>query len=268
MADYTARFGAVGVLFRGDRMDRIAEASPRLKARIAGGLYLIVIVAGGFHYGFVRSAMVVAGDPAATSANILKNEFLYRLGFVAPIILLLCNVPIALIFYDLFKVVKRSVAALVALFTLVATAIETVNLLNFFAPLILLGGEHRPSAFSAEQVQSLAYAFLQLQAIGFNLAVVFFAFYDFSIGYLLFRCAFLPRTLGVLMAIGGLCYLTYSFATFLAPEFAAHLVPYIQIPSGLAELSLCLWLLIFGLDVSRWEKQASTERRTPIEAPA
>ena len=248
-------------------MNHTTEASPRLKARIAGGLYLIVIIAGAFHYGFVRSAMVVAGDPAATSANILKNEFLYRLGFVAPIIPLLCNVPLALIFYDLFKVVKRTVAALVALFTLVATAIESVNLLNFFAPLILLHVDHRPGAFSPEQLQSLAYAFLQLQAIGFNLALVFFAFYDFSIGYLLFRCAFLPRVLGVLMEIAGLCYLTYSFATFLAPELSGHMVPYIQMPSGFAELSLCLWLLIFGLNVSRWEKQASTARRTPIEAP-
>lgn len=61
-------------------MDQTVEASPRLKARIAGGLYLIVIVAGAFHYGFVRSAMVVAGDSAVTSANIVKNEFLYRLG--------------------------------------------------------------------------------------------------------------------------------------------------------------------------------------------
>ena len=203
MADYTARSEPLGVLFRSEMMDQTVEASPRLKARIAGGLYLIVIVAGGFHYGFVRSAMVVAGDSAVTSANIVKNEFLYRLGLVAPIILLVCNVPLALIFYDLFKVVNRSAAALVALFILVATAIEAANLLNFFAPLILLRNKHGLSAFSAQQLQSLAYAFLELQAIGFNLAVVFFAFYDFSLGYLLFRCAFIPRTLGVLMATAG-----------------------------------------------------------------
>ena len=250
--------------FRTEMMDWTAEASPRLKARIAGGLYLIVIIAGAFHYGFVRSVMVVSGDAAATAANILKNEILYRLGFVAAIILLCCNVPLALILYDLFKVVNRSLSALVALFTLVATAIETANLLNFFAPLILLSGRRYLSVFNAEQLQSLTYMLLELQAIGFNVALVFFAFYDLSIGYLVLRSTFLPRILGLLMAIGGLCYLTNSFANFLSPGFAAHLIPYIQLPSGVAELSLCLWLLVIGVNVPRWEKQASTAQQMPI----
>ena len=244
----------------------ITKESPRLKARIAGGLYLIVIVAGAFHYGFVRSAMVVSGDSGATAANILKNELLYRSGFVAAIILLCCNVPLALIFYDLFKVVNQPLSALVAFFILVATAIETANLLNFFAPLILLGGVRHLTAFNREQLESLAYVFLQLQAIGFNIAVVFFAFYDLSIGYLLFRSSFLPRILGVLMAISGLCYLTNSLATFLSPRFANHLVPYIQLPSGVAELSLCLWLLIIGVNVPRWDKQARAARQVTMEA--
>lgn len=77
----------------------------------------------------------------------------------------------------------------------------------------------------------------------------------------MFRSAFLPRTVGVLLAIGALCYLTYSFADFLVPGFAAHLVPYIQVPSGLAELSLCLWLLVVGVNVQRWEKLASAARQ-------
>src|SRR5262249_799598 len=143
--------------FHTEITERIAETSPRLKARIAGGLYLINIVSGAFHYGFVRSTMVVPGDAATTAANILKHEFVYRLGFAAAIILLLSNVPLALIFYELFKVVNRSLAALVAFFPLVATAIETANLLNYFAPLILLDGGRYSSALNAEQLQALAY---------------------------------------------------------------------------------------------------------------
>ena len=246
----------------------IPETSPRLKARIAGGLYLINIVAGAFHYGFVRSAMVVPGDAAMTSANILKHELVYRLGFAAAIILLLSNLPLALIFYDLFKVVNRSLSALVAFFTLVATAIETANLLNYFAPLILLEGGRYSSAFTKEQLQALAYMALALQAIGFNVAVVFFAFYDLLIGYLIFRSTFVPRTVGVLMASGGLCYVTNSFANFLAPGFAAYLLPYILVPPGLAELLFCLWLLVFGVNVPRWEEKASAAERgqTPLKA--
>jgi Domain of unknown function (DUF4386) len=252
--------------FRSETMEQTAESSPRLKARVAGGLYLIIIVAGAFHYGFVRSATFVSGDASATAANILKNELLYRLGFVAAIILLCCNVPLALLFYDLFKVVNRSLSALVALFTLVATAIETANLFNFFAPLILLGGGQKVTTFNVEQLQSLAYVFLELQAVGFNVALVFFAFYDLSMGYLVFTSTFLPRGLGFLMAIGGLCYLTNSFANFLSPGFAILLVPYIQVPSGLAELSLCLWLLVFGLNESRWRKQAGVAEEPQMKA--
>ncbi|MBV8056935.1 MAG: DUF4386 domain-containing protein [Deltaproteobacteria bacterium] len=248
--------------------ERIAEPSPRLKARIAGGLYLINIVAGAFHYGFVRAAMVVPGDAGATAANILKHEMVYRLGFVAAIILLLCNVPLALIFYDLFKVVNRSLSALVVFFTLVATAIETANLLNYFAPLILLDGGRYSSALTAQQLQALAYIALALQAIGFNLAVVFFAFYDLLIGYLIFRSTFVPRTVGVLMAIGGLCYLTNSFANFLAPGFAAYLLPYILAPSGVAELSFCLWLLVLGVNISRWEEKAGAAERQAMPLKA
>ena len=76
------------------------------------------------------------------------------------------------------------------------------------------------------------------------------------IGYLIFRSTFLPRIIGVLLTIAGICYLINSFATFLAPSFAAHLYPYILIPGG-AELVLAFWLLVMGVNVQRWREQAS-----------
>jgi Domain of unknown function (DUF4386) len=167
----------------------------------------------------------------------------------------LCNVPLALIFYDLFKVVNRSLSALVAFFILVVTAIESANLLNYYAPLILLQGVD-PSAFEPEQLHAFAYMSLALHAIGFNVAVVFFAFYDLLIGYLVFRSGFLPRILGVLMMVAGFCYLVNSCASFLTPRFAAQLLPYILVPSAVGELALCLWLLVVGVDVENWSRQA------------
>jgi hypothetical protein len=97
---------------------------------------------------------------------------------------------------------------------------------------------------------------LALHAIGLIVALVFFAFYDLLIGYLVFRPGFLPRILGVLMAVAGLCYLASSLASFLSPRFAAHLLPYILIPSAVGELALSLWLLVMGVDVENWSKQA------------
>ena len=98
--------------------------------------------------------------------------------------------------------------------------------------------------------------FLKLSAEGLNICMVFFGFYCFLIGYLIFRSTFLPRIIGVLLIIAGLCYLTNSFATFIVPAFAAHLYPYILIP-GIAELLLAFWLLLIGVNAQRWTQQAS-----------
>jgi hypothetical protein len=236
---------------------RTAESSPRRLARIAGGLYLINILGGAFAIGYVAAALVVPGDAAATAHNILAHELLYRLGLVAHIIITLTNMPLGVIFYDLFKVVNRRLALLVVFITLLATAIECASLVNQFAPLIFLEGGRSLSAATAEQLQAQVSMPLKLQEIGQLVSFVFWGFYGLSLGYLIFRSSFLPRVIGVLLAIGGLCYLTYSFASFLSPAFASHLVPYIQLPSLLGEGSFCLWLLLVGVNVRRWQEQAS-----------
>jgi hypothetical protein len=234
----------------------MAAASPQFQARVAGGLYLINIMAGFFAIGYIPAMFVVPGDAAATAHNILAHELLYRLGIVAHIIVLLCNIPLAILFYDLFKVVNRRLALLVVCFLLVGTAVESAYLLNQFAPLILLAGRHSVSGLTAEQLQAQVSMPLKLLAIGYNLGQVFYVGYLLLTGYLIYRSTFLPRIVGVLLAIGGLCYLFYSFAVFLSPGFAAHLVPYIQLPSGIGELSLCLWLLVKGVNVEHWKEQA------------
>ena len=236
--------------------NQTAETSPRVYARIAGALYLVNIVLGFFAVGYVPSAIVVSGSASATAHNIMAHGMLYRFGLSAHVVILLTNIPLAVIFYYLFKVVNVKVSLLVVFFTLVGTAIEAVNLLNQFVPLTLLNGGHYQRTFNPGQLQSLAYMHLQLQTEGFNLALVFFGFYCLSIGYLIIKSMFLPRTVGVFLLIGGLCYLFNSFASFLSPEFAAGLSPYIQIPSGLAELTLCLWLLVAGLDTIKWKQIA------------
>src|SRR5215471_4708211 len=137
--------------------ERIAEVSPRLEARIAGGLYLIIIVGGFFAIGFVPAALVVPGDAVATVHNIQAHELLYRLGLVVHMIILPINIPLTLILYDLFQVVNRRLSLLMVFFLLVGTAIEGANLLNQFAPLTLLGGGRYLSVFTTEQLQVLSY---------------------------------------------------------------------------------------------------------------
>src|ERR687884_1743791 len=138
-------------------MDSTADISPRQLARIAGALYLINIVLGAFAISIVPAMVVVAGDAAATAHNIQTHELLYRLGLTAHVVVTVTNVPLALIFYELFKVVNRRLALLDAFFILVATAIEASGLLHQFAPLVLLGSGPSVSA-PAAQLEALAYA--------------------------------------------------------------------------------------------------------------
>ena len=231
------------------------EASPRRKARIAGGLYLVVIVGGFFAEVLVRGKLVVHGDPAATAHNIMAHQLLYRWGFVVELFYLVCNVPLALLLYDLFKVVNRTVALLDLGFGLLSTAIEAISLLGHYAPLLLLNGGHHLSAFTAEQLQAASYLSIQLFEHGFAICLVFFGFDCLTMAYLIVRSTFFPRIIGVLLAIEGLFYLMNSFANFLAPTIADRVFPFLA-ASAIAEILMCLWLLMMGVNEQRWKEQA------------
>jgi Domain of unknown function (DUF4386) len=167
------------------------------------------------------------------------------------------NVALAVIFYELFKVVNRRLALLDTCFILVATAIEAAGLLNQFAPLALPGDGPYASALSPAQLQALAALPGDLTSVDYTIHTVFFGL-DIVFAYLVLSSKFLPRTTGVLLAIDGLAYLCYSFTNILAPDAAAHLVPWIQLPALIGEGSLCLWLLTIGINFEQWNQQTST----------
>jgi hypothetical protein len=234
-------------------MEQIAGASLRLKARIAGALWLIIIIAASFAEFYVRGRIVVDGDAAATATNILAHESLYRLGAAAVLIYLLCDTSVALILYELLKPVSRSLSLLASFFRLAMVAILGANLLNLFAPLVLLKGAPLFTMFKEDQLQALALVSLKLYTEVFFIALLFFGFHCLLIGYLIYRSTFLPRIVGALMVIAGLCYMTHSFAKVISPALAVRLFTYLM-PLGLpGELSLTLWLLAIGVNVQRWK---------------
>ena len=249
-------------------MDSIADTSPRQLARIAGALYLINIVAGAFAIGIVPATLVVSGDAAATANNIQTHELLYRLSLVAHVVVTVTNIFLAVIFYEIFKVVNRRLALLDVFFILVATAIEAAGLVNQFAPLVLLGSGPYANALPAAQLQALAYLPSALASVDYNIHTVFFGFDIILMAYLVLRSRFLPRAIALLLAIDGVAYLVYSFTAMLAPGFASQLVPWIQLPALFGEGSLCLWLLVAGVNVEQWKKWARAATRmqsTPME---
>ena len=230
---------------------RLNEASPRLKARTAGALYLLVMLMGVFAQGFVSGRLVIPGNAAATATNILTHEPLFRLGFAVYLVEMACQITMTVIFYDLLKPVSRSVSLLAAIFGLTACVIKTLARLFFFAPLLVLGSKHYLSVFSTEQLQALALLFLRVNYTGENIAMVFFGFYALVKGYLLIKSTFLPRILGVFAVIGGLGWLTYLYE-----PLASRLLPFILVASLVGAASTVFWLLVFGLNEQRWIEQA------------
>ena len=240
-------------------IDAAVGTSPRLRARMAGAFYLLTIVAGVFAELFVRGALVVRDDAAATAANILAHEPLYRSGLAADLVMLASYVAVTLLFYDLFKPVARSLSLLAAFFSLTGIAVLAANSLTHVAPLILLSGASYLSAFPNSQLQALALASLRMHARGYSISGVFFGAYMLLLGCLIFRSGFLPRILGVLMAVGGLANLTDGFTSFLSPALAARL-PDLGMLGGVAELSLTLWLIVTGVNASKWRAKARARK--------
>jgi hypothetical protein len=236
----------------GVTMERIPKASPRLKARMAGLFELLEALTSGFGQVLVPRTIVVSGNAAATAANVLAHELLFRWGLAAAVIAVACHIAWTLLFYELFKPVNRSLSLLAAFFGLVAIAMQAFSSLFQLAPLVVLEGGGTPNAFNVEQLQALALMFFKLSAHAFDIYLVFFGFWCVLIGYLILRSTFMPRILGVLEASAGLCWLT-----FLWLPLAHYFSPYNQALAGFGELSLTMWLLVMGVNEQRWKEQAS-----------
>ena len=234
-------------------MEGIAEVSPRLKARLAGVFQLLEAITAAFGQVIVLDRLVISGNAAATAANILGHARLYWLGFASSLIGVAFHVAWALLMYELLKPVSRSISLLAAFVILVGCAIQAITSLLYLAPLLILQGGSPLSAFTAEQLQALALMFLKLNQYAFNIDLVFFGLWCVLTGYLIFRSTFLPRILGVLLAISGL-----GFVTYLYPPLAYHLfMPYIAVASALGEIPLELWLMVMAVNAQRWKEQAS-----------
>jgi hypothetical protein len=233
------------------------ETSPQTLARIGGLLYLIIIVVGIFSVAFVRAKIIVPGDVSTTADNIIASEHLWRLGISGDLIMHICDVPLMLIFYVLLRPVSRNFALLALLFNLVQTAVMVATELNLLSPLFLLGDADSLKAFDPRQLQALAYIALKLNDYGFGFGLIFFGCTCLLNGYLIFRSGYLPRALGVLMQIAGLCYLVNSFVLVLAPSLAHKIFPAILLPSFIGESSLCLWLIVKGVNLPKWNKMES-----------
>ena len=226
-------------------------------ARIAGLLYLGIIVFGLFADIFVHERLVAYRDPAATASNILAHETLYRSGGVAILIMLACDVGVSLILYVLLKPVNRLLSLIAASLRLIQVGVLSVGALAHFAALVFVNSGQLFSAFNENQLNDFSLVSAKLYSQDFNIGMVFFGIHCLILGYLIARANFLPRILGVLIAIAGCCYLINSFFSFMSPSIASQIFYYLMLPCFVAELALTAWLLLRGVDEARWREQVS-----------
>lgn len=234
-------------------MERIAATTPRSLARMAGAFQFLEGLTATFGQVVVLDRLVVAGEAAATATNLLGHQRLFWLGFASSVIGVMCHLVWALLIYELFKPVNRRISFFAVLVILVGCAIQALTSIMYLAPMLVLNAGSSLNALTAEQLQAVAYMFVRVNGYAFNTYLVFFGLWCVLIGFLILGSTFMPRILGVLLAISGLGWMMY-----LVPPLAIHLfIPYIAGASALGEIPLMLWLLIVGVNDQRWKGQAS-----------
>jgi hypothetical protein len=221
---------------------------------MTGIALLISIVAGAFGELFVPTRIVVTGDAAATAKNMVASAMLFRLGFAGYLVEAVCDISLTLLFYLLLKPVRRDLALLAAFLRLVSTATFAVAEFFYFASSIILGGTDYLKTFTPDQVSALALLSLDLYGYGGGLFMVFHGAASVLLGYLMFQSGYIPKFLGALFALAGVGFVLKNFTLVLAPEYASD---FLLFPMFLAMLSMALWFVVRGVDVSKWRERAT-----------
>lgn len=211
-------------------------------------MYLLVIVCAGFSQGYVRGNLIVPGDASATAANIVASEGLFRLGLVADLIAFILDAIISVMFYQMFRSHNKTLAlASSALRLLAHPAVGSINLLNHYLALYVLGGAGFLSAFDGAQLESLSMLFMEAHRNGYLIAGGLFGVHCFLLGLLICQTHLIPKLFGVMMMVAAAGYLMETFGDFLFPGNETWLAWVVGLAAVLGEVELTLYMLIKGV---------------------
>ncbi len=236
-------------------------------ARVAGGLYLILAICGGFAQLVARSGVKVAGDAAATADNIRASSTLVTIGFVADAVNILFFIGVALVLYVLLSPASRWASATFVVFVAIAVAIMGSALAAHAGALVLATDPAYTTSLGAASADSLAALFLDLHGFGYLVAEIFFGLWLAPLGYAVYRSGYFPRALGIGLVVGAVSYVASFGATVLSPGFVeSDLGLFLALPAALAEVSFILWLLVRGANV--WPRPQTSPAAGPAPAAA
>jgi hypothetical protein len=241
-------------------------------ARIAGLLYLVVLITGAPPELLVRAQLVVDGDVAATAANIRDAATLVRLAALSDLVNVAAFLGVALILYGLLKTVHAGAARAMLVFNAVSVAIMSLNTVNHIAAWFTATNAGFATAFGADSSDALAMMFLQMHSVGFSIAEIFFGLWLFPLGWMLWRSHAVPCPLAGLVMVGTVGYLANVTATFLSPGLESSLTPILTTPPAIAETSLLIWLIAKGIDLAprnaSGDPDAGTTSSPELAAPS
>ncbi len=223
--------------------------APRTWARVAGILWLTCIACGLFAEAYVRDKLVLSHDPAGTIRSIFANEQLYRLGFTLEFAGTAAYLALTAILYRLLAPVDKTLSLIATLFSIAGCTIWMANVASDVSPFVFRDVLASPQA---EPVRSIVFALLRLRPETLVSGMLCFGVQCSLIGYLIARSSFLPRSLGVLLGLGGIGYLISGGAHFVLPPLAAAMHGYGYLPGEAGEALLGLWLVIMGINATKW----------------
>jgi len=218
----------------------------RNPGRVAGIWYLLLILVGPLRLLYIPAKLFVHDDAAATVSNIAAHEWLFRSGIMGDLVGALILIMLTLAFYKLFKGLDQNLAVQVVIFGGVVPSIfYFVNAAGDLGVLRVLHGTLYLSAFAKPQREAFAMMLLNLEDHLFTVSMILAGVWLWPLAALVYRSRFLPRFLGVWLAIGGFCYVILCFAGVLLPQYQERVFNYSQ-PAFFGEIALTLWLLIKG----------------------
>ena len=215
-------------------------------ARVAGFLYLLIVLVGPIRLIYIPSKLFVTGNATATANNIAAHEWLFRFGIASDLLGATIGIFVGLALYRLFRDVDKSLAVLmIILGALMVTPIYFLNSLNDAAALMFVRGAEFLAVFDKPQRDAFAMLFLRLHHQGCVVNEIFWGLWLFPLGILTFRSRFLPRFLGVWLIINGFAYLVLSFTGLLLPQYENQFSD-MAFPALFGEVAFMLWILIMG----------------------
>ena len=225
--------------------------SPQKTARIAACIFLSIFFLGMSTELFIRPGMIVPEDAEVTVRNIAASESLFQLSLMSDLLRQVLLMALPLMLYKLLKPVSKALASLMVIFALVGVSISMINELNHCAVLLLSSNGGYLTAFNADQLNTLVMFFLELRKYGTYIPQLL-SVWVFLLGYLVFKSGFLPRILGILLMLGGVCYTASAVLFFIFPSFDATIF---GLFAFIGETLFYLWLLIKGVNVKEWEER-------------